>query len=481
MTGIFLLPETILLAGLALALAGSFFARTSWWERYALPFLQGAQVVSLLSWFLHQFGRVDFPGFEDNLLFVPARVAMGICGFGALRWIAFSRGIASYRRTEFAYLVILCQISATLLWMTNNYLIAVMLLWNLSVIGTALTGISFADYWESEGTLKYWLQGTLCLVSGLVCGLILLGLAKGLSYADLREYYSAGGRMATMLAMGSAIPFLVVAGIFPFYRGILDRDDTSPWITQAVNATMITGPCVLALAKFSSGVLMSDVATALSARGITFFAFIGMGIGGFLSYGQKRVKGFLASISFGIWSTVLFVSTVPGGQAAPAGIVAFCIAALALFVSIFLLAWITQEQREAMLQLLSRSLLREKLPAACLGVAMGALSFLPPFPGFIVLSSALVAALQRRSIFLFVGSAILTLVLGAATLRPLVSLHYKKRSEPGTYVLEGELSPLHRIDMLWLSFNALILGAGGLLGMWLIEKLQAVSSSFLNS
>lgn len=430
-------------------------------------------------------GGVSYGLLHYDALFLGPRAAifLAACLFG--RMIARTKQIQETRKPEALFLLAACALVCDLLLLSKSLALTYILIIVAAWIGAFLCGMSFRGAGEGEGLLKHWVQVSFATVLGMGGLVVVSVLAGGVQYENIATYVStlpeySPSRLFMVFVL--YLPFLLVAGLFPFHLVQIDRDEGSPWAVQSIISVLLSGTILLALWSLGIRVFV----TADPARvpdGMRFLQLCGL-LGGFwLSFfalSQNKSKRLLSAVVGAAWSMLL----ISGAKNSPTAAVAvvYGASAVLLWGSLLSFVWSRLQERVAddMISSVSGAGQRYRTHGLLLISALASPVLLPAFPGFTGAILQLAALIEQRTLLLLVLFSGLLVLFATASARILAHILFRPMSEalPG-----NERNDLTRYD--WrdgFSVAAILVGMVGMgsLGNRLFSVLHEAAKHFLN-
>lgn len=345
------------------------------------------------------------------------RFAIPLFGALVIALAGDSPEVQKQQRPQLCLFVAWLCFLAALLFISRNLLVSMMALSGMAAISVVLTGYPFASRFEGEAILRSWRTSVAVLVLGFTACLGFALLTNDLNYDSLRTFLETSemdhGLIALIL---SIVPFLAVAGIFPFHKRKILQAHASTWAAQAADTLLIRGPVTLAFFKFIV-LLFAKSPSPFSAwilEGAAILGFLGIFSGGLSAITQANLRQLGADLSQVFWSGILITLGNPEVTSIAASFLGFLTVGIGLGVCFLVLSG-TSENRESDRISVWRSMGRQRpWDGVALIFALGSLVGLPPFVGFslqsIVAFSFLEDVGQAGLLYLVLGLAIQWLV-----------------------------------------------------------------------
>lgn len=371
---------------------------------------------------------------EEASLFRVPRAAIFLCACVLSRMLAGTKQIPQGRKPESMFLLASAALIGDLLLLSKNLALSYVLLVILSWLGSFLTGLAYRGAREGEALLKQWVQGSVAIVIGAGGLVVVSALAGGIQYDQIAAFVAGLPEYSlTRLFMIAALylPFLMVAGLFPFHLAHVDRDEGAPWAMQAILSVLVTGATVLSLWGMAVRVFTS-MSPDLVPDGLRCLQLCGL-VGGFwlafFALSQKNSKRLFSGLMGGAWSVLLVPSSLHNPIAAAAVVYGVC--AVLLWGTLLSFVWSRlQEQAgdESVTAIYGAGRVYRSHGLLLL-FALASPMLFPAFPGFASVILHLASVIEQKTLLLLVFFSLLLILFCVIAARLAADLLFRRASQ----------------------------------------------------
>lgn len=428
----FLKSELILASGImVLVIVGLFKPRAAVLHLIALAFLLITSIAAYVN-----------VGYEPRLLFGGIVRSGGsfsdffkllFASGGALTVAMTWRGEQQRRLSEYYALLLAVILGANFLVMSENLLVLFLSLELVSISSYVLTGFSFEKK-SSEGSLKYFLFGSVASAVMLYGFTIMYGLFGTLNYPDFQLPSVDSSQLYFIAAVLSLAGFLYKIAAAPLHPWAPDVYQAAPMPIVAFFSVVPKLAGVGILLKFSQLTRLPITDLKLMLAGV---AILTLTVGNFAALWQKNVKRLMAYSSIG-QSGFLLVGIVSGSTQSAEFLLFYSTVYLILTFLIFF--YVQKFEMAGATTIADYAGIGRTYAFAGVMMLIGfiALTGLPPTAGFtgkLFLFSALWESYTTSD------EGILLALLIFGLLNTVVSLFYYLRIPYFTFIQKGETTP----------------------------------------
>ena len=343
---------------------------------------------------------------SDAMVFLPnilllLRVSLWFTVLILLIQIHGARDIQHLQKPRFALVTLGCLFFLDILLFSNNLALSFVFLILIAFLRQFLFAMNVNGEAAAEGLFKGWILTSL-LVMVTICALQFVALkSSGLQFQTISSFMiqKSGASLESLgMVVGITFPFLMLAGIFPFFFFDVDHSQGTTWSALSVSSVLITGGVLTSLWKtillvFGSFVMGTDLHKVVQA----LFLFNGFWLVAFC-FTQPDPKRFYRSFSLLLWTSAIIAGLEGGTQGI--AITTYVLVSSFLWAPVFALAWSAFFDHSQCPNLfLFRGIAKENRSLTVFYFFVLAIpTWFPGFPGFIAVPRQLAVLLRRGEI-----------------------------------------------------------------------------------